>query len=293
MPEIKIQELPVKTYPEVAPTDIMVIEDRDDTYQVTVEALKLMFSSDEKIKALTELLNEEIARIGQTIADLSSRISEKDKDLEAGLINLFNDHERTKMKLGKLQEDMIDVQNHIKEIDESIASMTSRIEEIEKELADDTARIEVLEKDNEQNKSDIAELQTDNEQNKTDIAQLQTGLSDLSKKLDEQVKRLDDRITKSNTDLSEYANLLYDRIMQYIDYYHHVHTNPPNFDEPYKGDPVVANYIHPIGTIYETMDPNFEINKWFPGTWKYMGEGAAFDKEHNRTVDYYTWLRVE
>ena len=81
--------------------------------------------------------------------------------------------------------------------------------------------------------------------------------------------------------------------MLYIDYYHHIHEFPPNFDEPYKGDPMVARYIHPVGTIFETQDPDFKPEKWFPGTWKFIGTGASMDEEGNRVLDYYTYVRIE
>ena len=86
---------------------------------------------------------------------------------------------------------------------------------------------------------------------------------------------------------------MYDQIMLYIDFYHHIHEFPPNFDEPYKGDPMVARYIHPVGTIYESHDREFNPNKWFPGTWKFAGTGASMDKDGKRVVDYYTWIRIE
>ena len=58
MPVIKIKELPQKQYPEIKSTDIMVIEDSDDTYQITVEALMLFFSNDEKLQSIINRVEE-------------------------------------------------------------------------------------------------------------------------------------------------------------------------------------------------------------------------------------------
>ena len=68
MPVVKIKELPIKQYAELSPTDIMVLEDTSDTKQITIEQLKLFFSSDDKLQA--------------TITYLEGLISDIKKELE-------------------------------------------------------------------------------------------------------------------------------------------------------------------------------------------------------------------
>ena len=75
MPVIKIKELPQKQYPEIKSTDIMVIEDSDDTYQITVEALMLFFSNDEKLQSIIKYFPEVIKRQYQDLTHLIEKQS--------------------------------------------------------------------------------------------------------------------------------------------------------------------------------------------------------------------------
>ena len=279
MPVVKIHELPVKKYSELNPTDIMVLEDTSDTKQITIEQLKLFFSSDDKLQATIEYLEGLYNGLND---ELDKHISECDglnEDFESRLSNLFEDHERTKAQIGDIQEQLVDAQNDIKDIQKHLTDNDSKILELQQTVADHEERLVALEADNETNKANISQLQQD--------------LKTLSDHVDEEIKKLNDRITQINTENHEYTDKAYDNIMLYIDYYHHIHEFPPNFDEPYKGDPMVARYIHPVGTIFETQDPDFKPEKWFPGTWKFIGTGASMDEEGNRVLDYYTYVRIE
>lgn len=293
MPTIKIKELPEKQYPEINPTDIMVIEDTSDTKQITVEQLQLFFSSDKKLQAIIDQMEKEFAEIRKYIEDHLKDIVNKDEELEIRLNNLFEDHERTKQQVGKIQENLVDAQNDIIEIFKRLNGLDSEAEDIQKIIADHEKRIIEEEKISKDHEKRITVLEKDNQINKDDILDLQTDLNNFKVYVKNEIDRLDKKIDNVNKENHEYANKMYDQIMLYIDYYHHIHEFPPNFDEPYKGDPMVARYIHPVGTIYESHDREFNPNKWFPGTWKFAGTGASMDKDGKRVVDYYTWIRIE
>lgn len=293
MPVVKIKELPQKQYSEIQSTDIMVIEDSDDTYQTTVEALKLYFSNDEKLQAIIDRVEEIYTELEKNINDTFKDINDATSDLEAKVQNLFEDHERTKEQLGKIREELTDAQNDIKTIYDHLDENDSLISDIQSSIKDHEARLKVEESKSDDYEKRISLLESDNETNKSNISNLQKDISDFKQEMADEIKRLDDRITAVNTDNHEYSDKYYDNIMLYIDYYHHIHEFPPNFDEPYKGDPMVARYIHPVGTIFETGDPDFDPTKWFPGTWEFKGTGASVDEDGNRIVDYYTWQRIE
>lgn len=293
MPVVKIHELPVKKYSELNPTDIMVLEDTSDTKQITIEQLKLFFSSDDKLQATIEYLEGLYNGLND---ELDKHISECDglnEDFESRLSNLFEDHERTKAQIGDIQEQLVDAQNDIKDIQKHLTDNDSKILELQQTVADHEERITENETKLADHEERLVALEADNETNKANISQLQQDLKTLSDHVDEEIKKLNDRITQINTENHEYTDKAYDNIMLYIDYYHHIHEFPPNFDEPYKGDPMVARYIHPVGTIFETQDPDFKPEKWFPGTWKFIGTGASMDEEGNRVLDYYTYVRIE
>lgn len=293
MPTIKIKELPKKQYSEINPTDIMVIEDTSDTKQITVEQLQLFFSSDEKLQAIIDQMEKEFAEIKKYINDHLKDVIDKDEELEARLNNLFEDHERTKQQVGRIQEDLVDAQNNIIEIFKRLDWLDSEVSNIQQIIADHEKRIAKEEEISKDHEKRIVVLEQDNQTNKDNISDLQTDLNNFKVYVKNEIDRLDQKIDDINRENHEYTDRMYDQIMMYIDYYHHIHEFPPNFDEPYKGDPMVARYIHPVGTIYESHDREFNPNKWFPGTWKFAGTGASMDKYGKRVVDYYTWIRLE
>lgn len=293
MPVIKIKELPKKQLTEIQSTDIMVIEDSTDTYQIPIEDLRLFFSNDEKLQSIINKVDKIYSELDNKIDDAIKDFDTTNNDFESRLTNLFEDHERTKQQLGKIREELTDAQNDIVEIQEHLKNNDTSIADIEEVLKDHSNRIETLEEKTADHEDRITLLENDNATNKTDIANLQAEVTQFKQDMATEIKRLDDRITSINTENHEYTDKAYDNLMLYIDYYHHVHEFPPNFDEPYKGDPMVARYIHPVGTIFETGDPDFNPTKWFPGTWEFKGTGASMDEEGNRIVDYYTWQRIE
>ena len=293
MPVVKIHELPVKKYSELNPTDIMVLEDTSDTKQITIEQLKLFFSSDDKLQATIEYLEGLYNGLNDELDKHISECNGLNEDFESRLSNLFEDHERTKAQIGDIQEQLVDAQNDIRDIQKHLTDNDSKILELQQTVADHEERLTENETKLVDHEERLVALEADNETNKANISQLQQDLKTLSDHVDEEIKKLNDRITQINTENHEYTDKAYDNIMLYIDYYHHIHEFPPNFDEPYKGDPMVARYIHPVGTIFETQDPDFKPEKWFPGTWKFIGTGASMDEEGNRVLDYYTYVRIE
>lgn len=293
MPVIKIKELPNKQFTEIKSTDIMVIEDSEDTKQITVEDLMLFFSNDEKLQSIISKVEEIYTELDKRIKDAILDFDNSTDDLETRISNLFEDHERTKSQLGKLREELTDAQNDIKNIFDHLDDNDSDIKDLQTLISEHDKKIKDLESLTSKHDTRISALEKDNETNKSNISDLQKELSDFEQHVEEEIKRLDDRITSVDSDGKSYTDKAYDNIMKYIDYYHHIHEYPPNFDEPYKGDPMVARYIHPVGTIFETGDPDFDPTKWFPGTWKFKGTGGSLDSDGNRVVDYYTWQRIE
>ena len=293
MPVVKIKELPKKQFIDIKSTDIMVIEDSEDTFQISAEDLQRFFSNDEKLQAIIDRVEEIYDTLDSEIKDAIKDFNDSNNDFETRLSNLFEDHELTKQQVGKIREELTDAQNDIVEIQEHLKENDTNIADLQETAKDHENRIKVLEEKATDHEDRIVALEKDNETNKTNIANLQQEMKDFKTKMANEIKRLDDRITQTNSENHEYTDKAYDNLMLYIDYYHHVHEFPPNFDEPYKGDPMVARYIHPVGTIFETSDPDFNPQKWFPGTWEFKGTGASVDEDGNRVVDYYTWQRIE
>lgn len=289
---IKIHELPLKE-PPIDDSDIMIVEDTQDTKQISLAQLKLYFSSDEKLNAIMNQVGITSDKLTELV---STAIANMDRDtdaMEARITNLFNDHEGTKRRLGNLIEQFLDALKRIDALESDNESIHDDIDNISSLIVNLTTRIVELEKDNENSKYRLDILESDNERNKKDILAITTHLGNFINEVNQTFTTLNNKIDKVATDATNHTNNSYDDIMRYIDYYHHIGTNPPNFDEPYIGDPIVAAYIHPVGTIFQTSDKNFEIHKWFPGVWKYLGNANYFDDKEQCVVDGYTWERIE
>lgn len=291
--QVKIKELPSKSFAEITDNDIMVIEDSSDTKQIPVSALKLFFSSDNKLNALSEKLDSKFEELQDMITRINKDISSTDEALAKRITNLYNDHEATKRRLGALKEDVVDVQNHIKDMDTHFDTVDAQIEALQELTVNHSRLIKDLQDAVNNHEGRIVNLEQDNETNKQAIIDIRQSISNLDKKFTNEIARLDKQDENNKESNIEYSDQLYKNCMKYIDYYHHIHTNPPNFDEPYKGDPIVANYIHPVGTIYTTSDPEFDPGEWFPGAWKYVGVGASYNDDMTERIDYYTYIRMK
>ena len=291
--QVKIKELPSKSFAEITDNDIMVIEDSSDTKQIPVSALKLFFSSDNKLNALSDKLDSKFEELQDLIAQINKDISSTDDALDKRINNLYNDHEATKQRLGALKEDVVDVQNHIHDMDTHFETVDTQIKDLQDLTANHSKLIKALQDTVNNHEGRIVNLEQDNVVNKQAIIDIRQSISDLDKKFTNEIARLDRQDEDNKESNIEYSDQLYNDCMKYIDYYHHIHTNPPNFDEPYKGDPIVASYIHPIGTIYTTSDPEFDPSEWFPGAWKYVGVGASYNDDMTERIDYYTYIRMK
>lgn len=302
-PAIKIKELPLKTYEGLQDTDFMLVEDATDTYHVALDQLRQFLNADSNF-------DEAIAGMQQTIdtfkTDTNNKIQEiidSNETLGTTVTNLSTDLENTKKQVGKLVEDLTTANNTITEMQTHLTNVDTLIEDLTSTTEDHETRITTLE--DLVQASVLEQLIADVDQNKKDITQLRTDLTALTEHVDEEIQRIDDKIGDLGVDdegnpltVKGYVDKMYDDLMKYIDYYHHVSTNPPNFDEPYAGDPHVSTFVYPVGTVFETTvapaeDGSCELINGFPGTWKYLGVATSINAEGETVANRYTWERIE
>lgn len=293
MATVKIKELPVKTLKEITNEDIMVIEDSIDTKQISIEDLQIFFSADNKISALKELLENELKKISDDLNTKITDLGDKDSDLKKRLEDLYEDHENTKRRLGDLIEKTVDLQKLLnKTID--------RVEKNEKGISDLQDYTLALREDVDKNRTNIDkhtnrlnDIDTKNKEQDKRLTAAESSIKDLDKTVEDNIKRLDSIIGNNANTAKEYSDQLYDQIMKYIDYYHHYHEDPPNFDDPNAADTKQMNKIFKIGTIYETTKKDFVPENELPGTWKYVGETYVYDTEGNTVLVKYTYVRTK
>lgn len=288
---VKIRELPVKVYDDINSTDIMVIEDTIDTKQITIEDLQIFFSSDKKITALKDALEKQINDLSNELEKKINNLSTKDSDLKKKLDDLYNDHENTKKRLGDLIERVVDISNLL---DKTIDRVSTNEKAI-KNLQDFTAAIRKDLDDAISNINKHAERLTAIEAKNTEqdkrLTDNEKNISDLDKKVTDNINRIDNTIAGNASDAKAYSDQLYDQIMMYIDYYHHYHQDPPNFDDPNSADTKIMNQVFKIGSIYETIRDDFDPKEYLPGTWEYVGDTYVYDTEANPILRKHTYVR--
>lgn len=293
MATIKIKELPIKHLSEINPTDLMVIEDKIDTKQITVEDLQLFFSSDNKIKALKEMLQKEISDLEDAFRNEIKALNREDTDFANKLEDLYNDHENTKARLGNLIEKVVDIEN----------LLNATIDRVEK---NETA-ISNLQEFTKQIRSDLDQAMTDIKNHTKQIESIQEKdeeqdarfdfNEELMKEFREEYKQkmdeLDKDVAENKDTAKEYSDQLYDQIMEYIDFYHHLHEDPPNFDDPNWADTKQMNMVFKVGMIYETVVDDFDPKENLPGTWEYVGDTNVYNTAGEIVLVKHTYIRVE
>ena len=139
----------------------------------------------------------------------------------------------------------------------------------------------------------LNDIDTKNQEQDRRLTNNEKDISDLDKKVTDNIKRLDDVIGNNANTAKKYSDQLYDQIMEYIDYYHHYHEDPPNFDDPNAADTKQMNKIFKVGTIYETIKKNFVPENELPGKWEYVGETHVYDTNGDDILCKYTYVRIE
>lgn len=283
---IKIKELPVKTYENLENTDIMLVEDADDTYSITMEQLRMYFTGDGKINDALQEMNSKFDQFKQEVETRVQQLVDSNSSLSSQVTNLSQDLEGAKSQIGQLTERLTGVDTKLGEHDTKLGEHTTQIETLLDTLNNaETGLVKRVEKLEETlDPSFIDQVQ----KNKEAIEELQEQM----KTVQDTFGDLDDKTVR------ECLEMVYDELMKYIDYYHHVKTTPPNFDEPFEGETASTAITFPVGTIFElTTPPGEEDNKCeaienFPGTWAYKGVSTSINEEGEPVIHRYTWERI-
>ena len=294
MPEIKIYELPSKHRQDVNGSEYMVIDDGKDTKKISIDDLKLLFSADNKITALSVNVSKVLSDMADEISQIEKSVTSKLSTYEGSVSDLSNQIEDAKRQIGVLQESILNHEKSINAFAEHFSQLNATITDIKKSIQTNSSNISNLTKQVNANTNDIATLKDSVNTDSENITNLTNELATLKKTVSDNYTTLNKKITDLDDKLTKYIDKKYEDAVKYIDYYHHIHENPPNFDEAYNGeDPISLNYIYPIGSIYQTSNADFDPDLHFPGVWKYCGLGTAHDDEGIEQIQYYTFIRIE
>lgn len=291
MPTVKIHELPKKTSDAVLDTDIMVIEDSQDTKQISIKDLKLILDSKQTLESIKNSIETEMDNLSNSVEKSIEEINKIAESLRSEFSDTSEEISRINKTLESIQKNYSDIADIVRRLEASKSSVEKSIEDINKVLTNHTETISGISKQTTSNAKDLKSLKNTVDTQQESIDNNIHNIEELQSSLSSEVERLEELMQSVDDSERIYAEKLYDDIMKYIDYYHHIHENPPNFDEPYQGDPVIADYMNPIGTIYQSTDKDFIGNCRFPGTWIYCGVAHAIDDD-NKTIEYYTFKRI-
>lgn len=291
MPTVKIHELPKKTSDVVLDTDIMVIEDSQDTKQISIKDLKLILDSKQTLESIKNSIETEMDNLSNSVEKSIEEINKIAESLRSEFSDTSEEISRINKTLESIQKNYSDIADIVRRLEASKSSVEKSIEDINKVLTNHTETISGISKQTTSNAKDLKSLKNTVDTQQESIDNNIHNIEELQSSLSSEVERLEELMQSVDDSERIYAEKLYDDIMKYIDYYHHIHENPPNFDEPYQGDPVIADYMNPIGTIYQSTDKDFIGNCRFPGTWIYCGVAHAID-DNNKTIEYYTFKRI-
>ena len=295
MPQIKIAELPQKGHADgIKDTDLMILEDTIDTYKVLVKDLKIVFSADEKITAMRTNLENQINNVQKQVDNLTTKYDKSISNLEGQYATVNQDITDVKKKMQALQQSQLQLETSVSNLDQKTTQNANNITDLFSKYATQDRDISNLKSIVKSHSDQIAIMGQTLTTNSADISALQTRCTNIENNINVISGTLQKNIDNLRSDLTTYADTLYDRCIKYIDYYHHIHENPPNFDEPYneKSNTTVA-YIMPVGAIYETMDKDYDPNDHLPGSWYFCGLGTATETSNMKQVQYYTWTRVK
>ena len=295
MPQIKIAELPQKGYADgIKDTDLMILEDTVDTYKVLIKDLKIVLSADEKINALRTNLENQIKNVQNQVDNLTTKYDKSISNLEGQYDTVNQDITDVKKKMQTLQQSQLQLETNVKNLDEKASQNASDISDLMSKCASHDHDISNLKSEVESHNTQIADMGQTLANNSADILALKERCTNIENSITIANGTLQKNIDNLRSDLTSYADTLYDRCIKYIDYYHHIHENPPNFDEPYneKSDTTAA-YIMPVGSIYETMDRDYNPNDHLPGSWYFCGLGTATETSSMKQIQYYTWTRTK
>lgn len=295
MPQIKIAELPQKGHADgIKDTDLMILEDTVDTYKVLVKDLKIVFSADEKITAMRTNLENQIKNVQKQVDNLTTKYDKSISNLEGQYATVNQDITDVKKKMQALQQSQLQLETSVSNLDQKTTQNANNITDLFSKYATQDRDISNLKSTVKNHSDQIAIMGQTLNTNSADISALQTRCTNIENNINVISGTLQKNIDNLRSDLTTYADTLYDRCIKYIDYYHHIHENPPNFDEPYneKSNTTVA-YIMPVGAIYETMDKDYDPNDHLPGSWYFCGLGTATETSNMKQVQYYTWTRVK
>lgn len=298
--EVMIKELPRILCDEVKDTDLLLIENQEDTYCIRVSDLKVVCSADEKISAVQDSLTKLIEQNRTEVDSSIQGINEKLNNYNTIITGNSDSLEELKKKVLLIQQDITDLEDKDQSIDGEITKIYNTLSSHGNTIASNTQNITELKQTAIDFENRITVLEQLGANHGTRLLNLEDNFSEYTENTDQKIEDLVAADITVLGDSKNYTDEKYDDVMKYIDYYHHYHENPPNFDEPYYYERELAGYVYPIGSLYHTTNESWDpTNYKVPGVWELVGKttlGTVTDPisgEVSNPVEEYIYERIE
>lgn len=220
----KIHELPMKRFDAIEDTDIMVIEDINDTYHIPIADLKYIFSNDKKIQAIYEELYGKISSIEDILSELGVNTTISINELKTQVELLTN-------AVNKNIGDLNVIKSHISALQNGTSELTNKYLDVDK-------RVNKLELDMSSAQDDISDHDSKITDHENKLSELETKSDTIREEFNtvlETVKQLDktiesinsvsmDTINKLDEDLRKLIIEKYEELENIIDA--HFHQTP-------------------------------------------------------------------
>lgn len=217
MSRIKIKNLPEITYDKIKNTDIMIVENKDDTFKSTIADMKKVFSCDSKILALQESLQSSLDELNDTINNNYTSTSEDIEDINN--------------QLDAVNKNIKNIITRLQSAESNLKSNNDSIIAIKKSLSDSERRLDDFNLTQESQKQKINELDRKISNNLSSINSLRNTISEYENRLSDLSSKVQDisnavsknkELSDNNFDLlSKKIDDRYQELLEIIDYYHH------------------------------------------------------------------------
>lgn len=221
MSYIHIHELPEMRYNQVQDTDMIPIENDNDTWYIPVADLKMLFGNDTKINAIYNSLLEMIKKLEHNCTgqmdEINQVLSEHTQQIKSIIENIQKMNGRiTKVenKVATIEGDLATLTKKVQTIEDQIAEINATIDKHNTRISDLEEKMAVIEED-------IAGIHKTINRHDEDITQIQSDIKTIYKKIEDMNAVSTDMIEELEKKLTDQIIQKYEELLDIIDECHH------------------------------------------------------------------------
>lgn len=214
---VKVHELPSIDYNQIKDTDICIVENTQDTYNITIADLKLIFSNDTKIQSfynsllkmitiLTESFTQSNAASSQTMTAIMNKVELMEENLSS-----------MDGRIVALEGSVETMSNTLNQLVSDLSNLTSRVSNNEIEIANHSKKIKDIESDIDVHLQAIFNLRQKDSQMEDQLDELSKKIQALSGTVDSINAVSIETINRIKKEIMLDVSNKYDEIMEILD----------------------------------------------------------------------------